>query len=80
MMGDAADQGFLTVGQSRGGGAGGWRQSRAGLQRLHDELAVLARQCTLDGDESARIEGVVAAVESRAAELVPDMRAHLFGS
>jgi len=80
IMDDEAAEGFLTVGASRGGGAGGWRQSRVGLRRLHDELAALARQCTLGGDESARVEAVVAAVAGRAAELVPDMRAHLFGS
>lgn len=74
-------EGFATVPPSRRSESlGEWRHCRAGLSRLHDELVALSRQCSPSPADAARVAECVAAVERKAKKLVPNMRAHLFGS
>jgi len=87
---DEEDWGFVTV-PPRGRGSrssdgreapgADWRACTARLERLDAELRLLAAASCASSSESARcVQACRESIEGKARRLVPDMRAHLFGS
>ena len=68
-------------GSSRDAPGTGWRACTARLERLDAELRLLAAaSCASSIESSRRLQACMEAIERQVRRLVPDMRAHLFGS